>query len=142
MVNEQFFIDVGLQKLNPAYKPAFWAEVKKELERRISNYVLHQLNPDQRELFESLENEELSALQEILERFGDYQRDPVFHHIAQIKRTQLHDDYAERFAVKEYLKAKLLQSFLPNIGTTYNSILQDIKVEIFKQKDKILQHNI
>lgn len=134
-LDDQFLIDVGLAELPADQKKPFLQHTYDQLESKVGIRLSEGMTDEQLGEFESIIDRKQDVVDDWLAAHApNFQNDEVFQRLAQA--TQLPVD---EFGLKaEYAATKWLEVNRPDYRDVVARTLEEIKQEIFKNKDVIL----
>lgn len=138
MFDKYFIQEMGMENMPEEKVNSLVELAMAELERRVGQRLLSEMGDIYAQEYLGLENEDAVILEKLLDENGDYANDPAFIQIKKNVPEGASESLAERIALKEYLKVKLLEKAVPNFKETVKFLADNIKRELIDNKDRIL----
>jgi hypothetical protein len=138
MFDKYFIQEMGMENMPEEKVNSLVELAMAELERRVGQRLLSEMGDIYAQEYLGLENEDAVILEKLLDENGDYVNDPAFIQIKKGVPEGASESLAERIALKEYLKVKLLEKAVPNFRETVKFLADNIKRELIDNKDRIL----
>lgn len=137
-LDDKFLEDVGLQDLPEEQKKAFLQHIYDELELRVGTKLSDGMSNEQLEEFELIIDRNDDIVTAWLVRYvPDYHNDESFARIQQATGLDVNDPGLRA----EYAATKWLEINRPDYRDVVATVLQELKKEIFGNRDTILGTN-
>lgn len=134
-LDDKFLEDVGLNDLPEEEKKPFLQHIYNELELRVGTKLSDGMTDEQLEEFESIIDHKDEVVIEWLNKFApEYHNDEAFSRIQQATGLDVNDAGLRA----EYAATKWLEVNRPDYRDVVAQVLAELKDEILKSKDAIL----
>lgn len=135
--DEEFLEKAGINRLAEGARDEFLARIQEELERRVGEEIYRRCSKKQLREFAGIERGEEEVLRELLQEYSGYEDDKLFKYILG-KQEVKEEIEKEKNALREYLKAKMIKKYCPDVTEVVKKQVEEMKEEILAKRAEIV----